>query len=313
MDDTQKSSSILLKNILCFDELRARYPQKRIKLRFNTSWSDTNEQGDTNIHNFTEMYDSRDWDYLSDHMYSQGANQKRLSSSDIVFQFIEISYHQWLLIDAKNITSEYSHKGFNKFTKGYHDVAEGERLFEYEPFFGRLIVNWTNKPQKFFYVDVNIVDSVEVLEIIPHLFLEREDDFVGFGNVCKSYKELKRIINSRDWKEALSSVYGVYVITDRKTGELYIGSAYGENGIYGRWIVYLESGYDKDEKETGEYPNKKLRELVKREGLEYILENFQYSILEVFPKNELGKDLALKRESYWKEVFQTRLCGYNDN
>ena len=154
---------------------------------------------------------------------------------------------------------------------------------------------------------------MEVYEISAHAYLDRDEDFVGYENICKSYGELRRIIDNKDWKEALMGVYGVYAITDKKTGKLYVGSAYGDNGIYGRWLTYLNSGFDKDEQETGKYPNKKLKELVLRKGMVYIAENFQYTILEIFPKNEIGKDRALKRETYWKEILRTRSCGYNDN
>ena len=53
--------------------------------------------------------------------------------------------------------------------------------------------------------------------------------------------------------------------------------------------------------------------MVKEKGIEYIQDNFQYSILEIFPKTDMGRDKALERESYWKNVFQTRMFGYNDN
>ena len=85
------------------------------------------------------------------------------------------------------------------------------------------------------------------------------------------------------------------------------------NHIYGRWQVYLTSGYDKDERESDEYPDKQLKELVKRESISYIQNYFKYTLLEVYPKNEMGKEKALLRESYWKEVLETRTYGYNTN
>ncbi|MBF1034889.1 MAG: GIY-YIG nuclease family protein [Candidatus Nanosynbacter sp.] len=72
-----------------------------------------------------------------------------------------------------------------------------------------------------------------------------------------------------DWCRALRSRKGVYLITDKNTGKQYVGSAYGEDGILGRWSVYLKSGYAKNEKENNKYPNKKLKELVKEKGLKY--------------------------------------------
>lgn len=310
MDIIKQSTPILLKDVLYFDKLRKKYPEKRIKLRFNTSWTDKQTGA---YFDFLTMYENEETTFFNDCVLSQGAKTRRISTKDIVFQFIETSPHKWLFIDAVNVTNDFDHKGFNKTTKRDFDVAEAERLHEYEPFFGRLTVRWKNKPQQFYYIDQNLVDSVEVQEISEHAYLDRDNSFAGYENVCKTFVELRRILGRKDWIEALSGVYGVYVITDNKTGKAYIGSAYGDNGIYGRWLVYINSGYDKDEKETGEYPNKKLKDLVQREGMAYITENFQYTILEIFPKNEIGKDRALQRESYWKKVFHTRMYGYNDN
>ena len=50
-----------------------------------------------------------------------------------------------------------------------------------------------------------------------------------------------------------------------------------------------------------------------KKGIDYIKKHFQYSILEIFPKSELGKQKALNREKYWKKVLQSREFGYNAN
>lgn len=35
---------------------------------------------------------------------------------------------------------------------------------------------------------------------------------------------------------------GVYLITDINSGKMYVGSAYGENMILGRWENYIANG-----------------------------------------------------------------------
>jgi len=311
----QPEHLITLKSILHFDRLREEYSDRRIKLRFNTSWYEKDKSGRrVRFRDLWEMYKSGEHQYMHDSLRSLGKEKKkRLSDKDIVFQFIEMGAgsHRWLLIDVeKVISAEFGTKN----SSGKSGIAITERLPEYAPLFGRLIVKWTNLAQQFYYVDKDIVDDVKLQEILPNPYLEHGgDDFEGYEAVCKSHRELKRIIEKKDWVDALGRVYGVYVITDTKTGKLYVGSACGDDGIYGRWSAYLKSGYDKDEVETGEYPNKKLRQLVQRERMAYIEENFQYSILEIFPKSETGKQKALKREAHWKQVLQTRLFGYNDN
>ncbi len=50
--------NILLKDILKFDELKKLYPKKRIKLRFNTSWPDENENGEKLYRDYFKLYKS---------------------------------------------------------------------------------------------------------------------------------------------------------------------------------------------------------------------------------------------------------------
>ena len=87
---------------------------------------------------------------------------------------------------------------------------------------------------------------------------------------------------------------------------------YGKDGILGRWKIYIKSGYDKNEKENGKYPNKKLQDLVKKKGLEYIKSNFQYSILDTFTE-EISDNEIINRESWWKDILNSRKYGYNAN
>ena len=65
------------------------------------------------------------------------------------------------------------------------------------------------------------------------------DDFQSFSLVDLDFQDLKNLIQYPDtnltWLKALSSVNGVYLIKDKVSGKLYIGSAYGDKGIYGRW------------------------------------------------------------------------------
>ena len=156
-------------------------------------------------------------------------------------------------------------------------------------------------------------NRVEVAEIANRSYFEKTIDFPGYENLSMTYEKLKTHWNNRTWREHLSTVYGVYLITDTKTGKLYVGSAYGENGVYGRWSAYLNDGYDKLELEDNKYPNKRLKEIVDKKGIDYIKKHFQYSILEIFSKSELGKQKALNREKYWKKVLQSREFGYNAN
>ncbi|WP_236845604.1 GIY-YIG nuclease family protein [Campylobacter sp. P0085] len=92
----------------------------------------------------------------------------------------------------------------------------------------------------------------------------------------------------------------VYLIVDTKTGKKYVGSAYGNDMLLGRWRNYIANGHG---------GNKLLKPL----DFEYIKENFKYSILEIF-KSSVDDEIIINRESFWKEVLLTRTdFGYNGN
>jgi len=80
---------------------------------------------------------------------------------------------------------------------------------------------------------------------------------------------------------------------------MYVGSAYGESMIHGRWKSYIK---------TGNGGNIELEAL----SFEHIKHNFKYSILDIF-KSTVDDQLIISRESWWKSVLLTREFGYNKN
>lgn len=129
-------------------------------------------------------------------------------------------------------------------------------------------------------------------------------EFPGFNRVCLSLHVLRTIIRQdlAGWKTALSNVAGVYLIADVETGKQYIGSAYGNNGLWQRWCAYEDSGHG---------GNKELRDLLNVKGSEYS-KNFQFTILEVVDVNA-SQEYVTGRESHWKDALLTRKFGYNSN
>lgn len=157
-----------------------------------------------------------------------------------------------------------------------------------------------NKP----YQSVQRDFDPEVYELAPATKLGA---FPGYSKVLLSHKDLQTIIklDAPEWKNALSSVKGVYCITDRSTGQLYIGSATGDiAGIWQRWSSYADV--------TNLTGGNKAFEELKNNGADYIVENFSYSILEIFDMRTKREDI-IQRESYWKRVFQTIKYGMNNN
>ena len=98
------------------------------------------------------------------------------------------------------------------------------------------------------------------------------------------------------WKSALSQWRGIYYIFDSSDGKAYVGSAYGEDNLLGRWLNYSTSGHG---------GNVLLR---KRDA-----STFQFSILQrVSPDAPMTEVVRL--ETTWKDRLHTRQPnGLNDN
>lgn len=106
-----------------------------------------------------------------------------------------------------------------------------------------------------------------------------------------------------DWKNALEHMKGVYVIHDRTSGKPYVGSAYGDTGIWAWWGQYVASVHG---------GNIDLRALVDRDGDERVRDNLVFALLEYWPMRTWD-DIVLQRESYWKDVLMSRTFGHNSN
>ena len=222
--------------------------------------------------------------------------QRYFNVGQVAICFLKLSEDMWLLTTIKRIVKELDvYEGIN---------YEGEELEEYKPFFGRVIVKFhkTFQTQGVFYESV--YQELEVNQILPTTF--QGDDFPGYDKVRLSYEQLSTILNcgKRDWIAALENQKAVYLITDKNNGKLYVGSATSDKGmLLQRWRNYVANGHG---------GNVELIDLVNRKGLEYIKQNFQYSILENY-NAKVDDHVILERESWWKETLQSRNFGYNSN
>lgn len=133
--------------------------------------------------------------------------------------------------------------------------------------------------------------------------------FKRYEDVVLSYKQLNTVVKDKEWQSKLNCLNCVYVILDKKNGKQYVGVTYKDvntskkNGILNRWTEYADSGHGN---------NKKIVELIKKEGIAYAEKNFQWSILETLPLNVTQK-VAIDRETLYKEKLGTREHGYNEN
>ncbi len=139
-------------------------------------------------------------------------------------------------------------------------------------------------------------EGFEVQEILREPYSGRT--FPGFDDIDLSFEELETLIRNErlDWRAALENIKGVYLITDVHTGRRYIGSAYGDLGIWSRWRQYIETGHG---------GNVELTRLVREQGLPYCREHFRFALLEQRTART-PDDVVIARETFWKRVLLTR-------
>ncbi|GAA2915959.1 hypothetical protein JOD62_002576 [Microbacterium keratanolyticum] len=131
------------------------------------------------------------------------------------------------------------------------------------------------------------------------------DPFPGHDRINHSLAEIQAIVRQGrpDWRIALEHMKGVYVIHDAETGEPYVGSAYGDTGIWQRWSSYaltLHGG------------NVGLHAHLAATGEDYFRKNMRFALLE-FWSMRTDDQHVIDRETYWKSVLLSRALGHNRN
>jgi len=141
----------------------------------------------------------------------------------------------------------------------------------------------------------------EILEIQPGLHYKQFTDYFEF---ILTFEELKEIVDNQYpvWKKMLSATSGIYLIQDTSNGKQYVGSAYGTDGIWGRWTYYVNT--------NGHGENLALKELVALDKNH--ARHFQYTILMLLPKT-YTQDQAVKTEMIFKQKLGSRAFGLNNN
>lgn len=226
-------------------------------------------------------------------------NSQRYKIGQLSIGLVKMNCDEWLLFTVGKIT-------------GIKDIPFNSGVgYEYETLnklygdlFGRVVIKYHKTMQSQFPNAKTVIDDLIVKEILPSVF--SDFDFPGYDRVSLTYDELKDIIDGKypSYKNALKNQQAVYVLTDTNTGMLYVGSATSKNEmLLSRWRGYIDKFHN---------GNEGLKKLYKKEGKEYFRKYFKYSIIENF-NAKVNPDFVLSRETYWKNVLDTKKHGYNEN
>lgn len=275
-------AKIMLNDLLHFDA--AEVPNVRVKFNISNGYDDPLDLYKTNP------------DEVNVTWFLWHDDRRYFNVGQTAICLLKLRGDQWLLTTIKKITRLL-------------DVTDGvgydaDEVKEYEQYFGRLVVEYHNPCRTMGRKYENVMDELEVVQILNEQYTGNE--FPGYENVRLSYPLLKNIVDRQlpGWVDALRNQKAVYLITDTKTGKMYVGSATSQTGmLLQRWSSYAADGHG---------GNVELRELVKQQCFDYVKDNFQYSILENY-NARMDDGYILKRESWWKETLCTRTHGYNKN
>ena len=219
-------------------------------------------------------------------------------SREFIFSLIDFypEKDSWLFGGAYRVLSRKKVKNAPGYTI--------KLLDESQPFIGRLKISLKRPSRaKSFYFENHYKDLV-VSEILPTPYTG--EGFCGYEDIDIGFPMLENLfsVQRSDWKGALESVKGVYLVTDTSNGKRYVGSAYGDGGIWSRWANYIETGHGN---------NRELIKQIKSSGIEYARKYFRFALLEQRAMNT-ADNVVIEREQYWKRILLSRGdYGYNKN
>lgn len=238
-------------------------------------------------------------EYVADYENWLGWNQWRGSKNDwnkeYVFSLMQFypRMDTWLFGGIFRVVERH---------KNYYGLEEVD---EYKMYVGRMILSFHRYQgmRGRAYKLENYLSKFELVEILPAPY--SGESFPGYEHISHDFNILESIFRSdrSDWKAALSSVKGVYLISDKHNGKQYIGSAYGSMGVWSRWACYIGTGHGW---------NDDLTVLITEKTIRYARKNFRFSLLEIMSMST-SDETIIDRESHWKGALLTRDFGYNRN
>jgi hypothetical protein len=160
----------------------------------------------------------------------------------------------------------------------------------YSSWKGKLIVSWPGLERSWWRRAHR--NEIPVVAVLEESLLDAA--MPEWDEISLTWEELG-VLPTR-WKSALSQWRGIYLIFDTSDGKGYVGSAYGESNLLGRWRTYAARGHG---------GNRLLRKRDPR--------SFRFTILQrVSP--DMDPANVIRLESSWKQRLHTRQpYGLNDN
>lgn len=230
--------------------------------------------------------DSSDEDIL-EYTRNQSANTRRFPADPPRFWvvFIREGGDQARLWSVLENRGEISNDG----TRRVFDLVEAEHMADLR---GRLVIGW--RSPRTWWMRASTAASYPVIGIAD----AEPVPFPGFDRLILDYSQLQAVMREHrytSWRTALSSVVGIYLITDTRDGRHYVGKADGAENIRQRWSIYAANGHGGNVELRGLDPS-----------------SFRYSLLRVFDPAAPTSAIDAA-ESHFKAALDSRRHGLNRN
>jgi GIY-YIG catalytic domain len=170
--------------------------------------------------------------------------------------------------------------------KYIYELKHDRRLVEYEQ---KLRVEWGTGTRQW------LQRAERQDKLVLAIREEVEVPFPGFENLCISLEDVDNM--PYEWKLQLKQNKGVYLLVEKESGKMYVGSATGEDSLLQRWSDYARDGHG------GNVELKKLKN-----------PSYRMSVLHAVPMQYPDQDIRAS-ESMWKKklMSRTREHGLNGN
>ena len=169
------------------------------------------------------------------------------------------------------------------------DVVESEQMSDLRK---RLVIGW--RSPRTWRMNATTAASYPVMGIAD----AEPIPFPGFDRLVLSHVQLQAVMREHryaSWRTALTSVFGIYLITDTRDGRHYVGKADGAESIRQRWGAYATNGHGGNVELRGLDPS-----------------SFRFSLLRVFDPATPTRDIDAA-ESHFKDALDSRRHGLNRN
>ena len=201
-----------------------------------------------------------------------------------------VTFDEYWHIPAYVEMKTYGMRGWAEPTGGTQLWFDLEQTSFYEHWRGKLIVSWP-PPERSWWRRAHR-NTVPVAAVLEESALSAT--MPAWHDLVLTWSELRVLPTS--WKGALSHWRGIYYIVDVSDGKGYVGSAYGDDNLLGRWMNYADRGHGGNVLLRGRDPQR-----------------FRFSVLERLSPDMESADV-IRREASWKHRLRTHAPdGLNDN